>query len=256
MDQNSKEERPTLFLLILQIYSHQTPMGQTQSQWIKSQNVYIYCGLSTLEAISDRTTKAQNTGDTSCLMATIPSAAWTGRADCHIYVYDARPNAPDLTHSPARGPPATTHLENGRFTAPNRGGLPPGELVVPGRTALREFDLDRYGNFGTASRTGDQLAGHEMLQNAWLREHGHIKTRGTGSLSRDNPAVALGDAMHSRVGLEQRKLGLFDRSKLRVMGPQENISLNAQAMRNAGIPEHVIQSLQKEALHHATGLSN
>lgn len=119
MDQNSKEERPTLFLLILQIYSHQTPMGQTQSQWIKSQNVYIYCGLSTLEAISDRTTKAQNTGDTSCLMATIPSAAWTGRADCHIYVYDARPNAPDLTHSPARGPPATTHLENGRFNAPN-----------------------------------------------------------------------------------------------------------------------------------------
>jgi len=139
--------------------------------------------------------------------------------------------------------------------------IPSGELapgvsaLQPGRTPLREFDIDRYGNFGAARRSADQLAGHEMLQNAWLREHGHVATRGTGGVSRSNPAVALGQEMHGQVGLEQRKLGLFDRSKLRGMGAEQNIRLNAQAMRNAGVPEHVVQTLQKEALQHASGLS-
>lgn len=148
-----------------------------------------------------------------------------------------------------------------RGSAPSREVIPSGELapgaapLLPGRTGLREFDIDLYRNFG-GPRTGDQLAGHEMLQNAWLKAQGHTGRRGVGAFSRGNPAVALSDEMHTRVGIEQAKLGLNDPSRLRGMGAAENIKLNAQAMRNAGVPEHVVQTLRQEALKHAGTLPN
>jgi hypothetical protein len=39
------------------------------------------------------------------------------------------------------------------------------------------------------------------------------------------------------------------------MSAEENIRLNALAMRRAGVPEHVIQALRKEAEAYATTLS-
>jgi RHS repeat-associated protein len=131
--------------------------------------------------------------------------------------------------------------------------MPRAERLQPGRTPLREFDIDLYKTF-SGPRSGDQLAGHEMLQNAWLKAHGHADRRGVGAFSRNNPAVALSDQMHTRVGVEQVKLGLNDAARLRGMGAAENIDLNAQAMRNAGVPEHIVQTLQEEAMKHATTL--
>lgn len=89
--------------------------------------------------------------------------------------------------------------------------------------------------------------------------HGHdghqVRRRSTGAASRDNRTAALSPDLHRRAGVEQRNLGLFDRSKVRGMSAEENILLNAQAMRNAGVPEPVIQMLQREAQNHAAGLS-
>ncbi len=93
-----------------------------------------------------------------------------------------------------------------------------------------------------------------MLQNAWLKAHGHAGRRGVGTFSRNNPAVALSDAAHTRVGVEQGALRLNDPAFLKGMSAVENIELNAQAMRNAGIPEHVIQTLRGGALRHAATL--
>ena len=143
----------------------------------------------------------------------------------------------------------------------NGGVVPPGELAPtaaslrPGVSPLRELDIDHYGTFNNTPRVGDSLAGHELLQNAWLREHGYVQSRGSGPASRSNPAIALSDELHARIGLEQRKLGLFDRAKLQAMSAAENIALNAQAMRNAGLSEHVVQTLQNEALLHASTLA-
>ncbi|HYL99488.1 MAG TPA: hypothetical protein VEZ90_11075, partial [Blastocatellia bacterium] len=123
--------------------------------------------------------------------------------------------------------------------------------LEPGRTPLREFDIDRYGTFKAGPRVGDQLEGHEMLQNAWLKENGYILRRGSGPISTENPAVALGETLHKAVGREQGGLGLFTRGSLRSMSPFENIQLNAEAMRRAGVPEHVIRALVKEAVEHA-----
>jgi hypothetical protein len=77
-----------------------------------------------------------------------------------------------------------------------------------GKTPLKEFDIDRYGAFNTTRRLYDKLAGHEMLQNAWLKARGYAARRGTGSASRNNPAVALSDPVHDAVGVQQQLLGL------------------------------------------------
>jgi len=128
--------------------------------------------------------------------------------------------------------------------------LPRGkEPLRPGRSRLREYDMDVYSTF--RNRRGDKLAGHEMLQNLWLKTKHLAGRRGTGRHSRDNPAVALSSRMHTRVGVEQRRLGLFNKEKVAKMTATENIELNALAMKRAGVPDYVIETLKKEALRHA-----
>lgn len=135
-----------------------------------------------------------------------------------------------------------------------RSGQVPEEVpLVPGKSVLREFDIDKYGTF--TNRPGDRLAGHEMLQNAWMKAKGYIKGHGTGSASRENPAVAMSRDVHTAVGREQAKLGLHDPKKLVNQTALENIELNARAMRNAGVPEPVIQALKTEALKHAANVT-
>ncbi len=150
---------------------------------------------------------------------------------------------PPQTTPPASAPPA-----------PAGGGDGDDEGGSGRRPELREFDIDRYGNFNTPERRGDSLAGHEMLQNAWLRAHGYTSRRGTGPASRDNPAVALSPELHARVGREQAARGLNNPATLRQMSAQENIEANAEAMLAAGVPAGVVRSLQREAESHAAQL--
>ena len=62
--------------------------------------------------------------------------------------------------------------------------LPPGgkEPLRPGKSELAENDIDRYGKF--RNRPADKLAGHQMLQNLWLRLKGFVTSRGVGDASR------------------------------------------------------------------------
>ena len=53
---------------------------------------------------------------------------------------------------------------------------------------------------------------------------------------------------------EQMKLGLWDEAKVAKMTAAENIDLNAQAMRNAGVPGDIVEILRREALRHAATL--
>ena len=123
---------------------------------------------------------------------------------------------------------------------------------MPGKSGLGQYGIDKYGSF--ANRPKDKLAGHELLQNLWLEVKG-LGRRLTSAASRDNPAVALNHAEHAEVGRQQRALGLFDRSKLATMSAEQVIEANATAMQRAGIPNHVIETLKKEALRHASTLT-
>jgi hypothetical protein len=125
----------------------------------------------------------------------------------------------------------------------------------PSAPRLRELDIERYGSFsGGKNRKGDALAGHEVLQNAWLKQHGLAGRRGSGSASRDNPALAVGKELHDAIGARQRALGLNDPTRLRSMTARENIELNARALREAGVPDHAVQTIVNEAVSHARGL--
>ena len=119
---------------------------------------------------------------------------------------------------------------------------------------LKQYDIDRMGRFNIPCRTGDGLCGHEMLQFAWIRAHGYAAQRYMSAAQR-NPAIALDPKTHHRVGNEQIRLGLHDDKRLAVMSAEENIRLNAQAMRAAGIPEHVIREFAKEVTAYAASLA-
>jgi hypothetical protein len=123
--------------------------------------------------------------------------------------------------------------------------------LQPGRSPLGKYGIDRYGSY--SNRPGDKLAGHELLENLWLEVKGFGK-RLASAASRDNPAVGLTHAEHAEVGRQQRALGLFDRTQLANMGAQDVIDQNALAMRRAGIPNDVIETLRREAMRHAASL--
>jgi hypothetical protein len=130
--------------------------------------------------------------------------------------------------------------------------------LTPGRSQLGEYGIDTYESFNYKGskqfpgRTGDKLAGHEMLQNIWLERHGY-GPRLSSDASKHNPAVGLSQAEHAEVGRQQVKLGL-DGPGVAKMTAAQNIELNAQAMRRAGIREDVIQQLKAAALKYAAEL--
>jgi len=157
--------------------------------------------------------------------------------------HGASPTSPPSPHSGT--PPTSKPRTAGDVVSSGNGPL------IPGKTHLGQYGIDGYGTY--SNRPGDKFAGHEMLQNAWLESKGYGE-RLKSEASRRNPAVALSHAEHVAVGREQRKLGLFDQQKLSKMSAKEVIEQNALAMKNAGIPDYVIETLKKEALKHAESL--
>jgi hypothetical protein len=128
------------------------------------------------------------------------------------------------------------------------GGTTP---LVEGKSPLGHYGIDKYGTF--ADRPKDKFPGHELLQNLWLGVKGFGR-RLEGPASKENPAVALTHAEHVEVGRQQRAMGLLDWKKVAQMSAEQVIEQNALAMKRAGIPDFVIETLKKEALRHAATL--
>ncbi|WP_445672963.1 RHS repeat-associated core domain-containing protein [Pseudomonas inefficax] len=101
-----------------------------------------------------------------------------------------------------------------------------------------EFGIAGY---GSGSHAGDGLTAHELLQNAWLRNNGHVSSRLSG-IARDNPAIALQESdMHKNITKLQRKYRLFNPSTLRKQSAIQNINRNA-ALTRRGIYEDLVQN--------------
>lgn len=128
------------------------------------------------------------------------------------------------------------------------------QYMVKPTKALKELDIDAYAKFGIPERIGDKLAGHEVLQNAWLMLNHYVQKRGVGAVSRENPALAVGDALHKKIGALQREMGLFNQEGLRQITARENIMLNAIVLKRAGVPDEVVKDMIKEAMKHAQSL--
>ena len=120
--------------------------------------------------------------------------------------------------------------------------------LQPGRSELREYDLDTYGTF--RNRPRDRLQGHEVLQQMWLRLHRGAQ-RGRSGISAQNPALALPDAVHRRVTELQRLHGLFSEARVRQMSWIQNAAMNLRILRGAGVPPDVVATLGREVQRHA-----
>ncbi len=102
-----------------------------------------------------------------------------------------------------------------------------------------------------AAQTGDGLDAHEVLQKVWLDVNGLIKRRGGGVAGSQNPSLALPRDVHTIVGKYQKLYKLHDRAEVAKMSVQKVLTLNAQAMRHAGVPEEIINQVIDEAFDHA-----
>ena len=113
-------------------------------------------------------------------------------------------------------------------------------------TALVEFQIDDYGRFNYKERSGDGFDGHEIVQNAWLEEHGLL------TLKSQNPALALNESNHNYVTTAQRRMGLFNRATLRELTARQIIDRNIIALKiantsGASIPESAIDAAEAAA---------
>ncbi len=120
-----------------------------------------------------------------------------------------------------------------------------GYIVCPfgkgGSSSLKQYDIAPYGEF--RNHPGDNLSGHELLQNAWL-EANEKAVRGD-KISRQNPAIALyEDPMHKYITNQQRALGL-NKTNLKGVSWRRNILDNIEIMKAAGVPRDKIAELAK-----------
>ena len=116
-----------------------------------------------------------------------------------------------------------------------------------------EYDVDEYGRFNNRKNAGDGIDGHEVIQNAWLQEHGYTTERGAG-ISRKNIAVGLKPEQHTLVNKLQRELGMYDTNYLKNVSWKQNLMDNLNILHQVGIPQEVIDKAY--ILSYIFGLKN
>ena len=105
-----------------------------------------------------------------------------------------------------------------------------------------EYDIDDYGKFNNQKNVGDGIDGHEVIQNAWLKEHGYITDRGVG-LSRKNVAVGLTPEQHALVTKMQKEFGMFDTEYLQNVSWKQNLMDILYILTQSGVPQSIVDKL-------------
>ena len=114
---------------------------------------------------------------------------------------------------------------------------------------IKENEVTTYQDFYDRSGKGDLLEGHEVLQNAWLKENGVItKARLVEDASKNNPVIALPHDLHVQVNGAQRALDFTNQTAI------ENIEANLKILQEAEIPQSVIDEIGELAKEHAKSL--
>jgi RHS repeat-associated protein len=89
---------------------------------------------------------------------------------------------------------------------------------------------------------GDNLVGHEMVQNAWLKHHGYADYRG------QNPSVAVPTDFHQKtVNPLQRQAGLWNPANLARQTANQNIQSNIDVLKKAGVSRDIIAKQARAA---------
>ncbi|MEV6110963.1 hypothetical protein AB0L59_00215 [Streptomyces sp. NPDC052109] len=99
-----------------------------------------------------------------------------------------------------------------------------------------------YGRANIPQRVGDGLAGHEIIQHAYLKALGLEKSRGSY-----NAAILLTEEQHRKVDAYQRERGLYDSEKLAKMSLEDIVHENAECLRLAGLRQSAIDRVTEYA---------
>jgi hypothetical protein len=120
-------------------------------------------------------------------------------------------------------------------------------ILVHNADPVFDFDVRPYSQF--RGFPGDNLVGHEMLQNAWLKANGYQGFKGA------NPSLALSTDFHTGVvNPLQRDAGLYNPSLLRGQSAYDNIRMNISVLESAGVPRDVIAKQARAARNFAKSL--
>jgi RHS repeat-associated protein len=120
-------------------------------------------------------------------------------------------------------------------------------LLVHNTDPIFPLEVRPYSHFRLYP--GDNLVGHEMLQNAWLKANGY------SAFKPQNPSLALPTSFHvSEVNPRQAAAGLWDRTALTGQSAYDNIRANIRVLDNAGVPRDVIAEQARAARSFAKSL--
>jgi hypothetical protein len=113
------------------------------------------------------------------------------------------------------------------------------------RPAIRKNDLANFQDFKNRSVIGDNLEGHELLQHAWLKEHGYARIRLGTDVSKGNPVIALKRQTHQTVNSAQSGINVVNQTAV------DNILANRRIMLEQGLSRTRVNRLTIKALWHA-----
>jgi hypothetical protein len=152
------------------------------------------------------------------------------------------------TRAVRAAPPSTPR--RGSLTGARIGRSPPQGGAVGGSLAGERIGTrNPVHEYGISSRINrnQTIQRHEVLQNAWLEEHGFVTRRNVGR-SRFNTVLELTPTQHAEVNELQRLAGLNDRNVLRNLSATEVIDRNLAILRRAGVPRQTRQLILEDVL--------
>ena len=112
---------------------------------------------------------------------------------------------------------------------------------------INDFDVRKYGDFRNYPK--DNLSGHELLQNAWLKHNNQMNKKS------QNPAIALNEyPYHKTISKEQRKRGYYSYEYLNNVSWMKNLKDNYKIMKDYNVqnPENKIPQKAMYNLLHET----
>ncbi len=116
------------------------------------------------------------------------------------------------------------------------------------KTYVQENEVLPFNDFRKKSKVGDNLEGHEVLQNAILKQKGLTNKRLDTDASKKNPVIALNKDVHTKINKSQIEKGTKD------MSVKESINVNSKILIDNGVPKASVDKIKADSIQHAKDL--
>jgi hypothetical protein len=129
-------------------------------------------------------------------------------------------------------------------SADGGGGEAESETETASKLPIQQNEITTYKDFQDRSVVGDNLEGHEVWQHANLKANDLATNRLSTEASKNNPVIALEREQHKIINKAQKAIDAPNQL------PLDNIMDNSKILRDAGIPEDIVNDITNRALNH------